>query len=403
MNQLAKKIVKILRNAGHEAYFAGGCVRDLLLGIDPKDYDIATSAHPDAIVALFRRTRPVGHHFGVILVRLGGHDFEVATFRADGPYLDSRRPTHVTFTTAEEDVKRRDFTVNGLLFDPQTDQVLDLVGGREDLERRVIRAIGNPEQRFKEDALRLLRAVRFAVTYDFALDDATFGAMQTTAPLIANVSRERVSDEMRRILASPHAARGITLLDESTLLPVVYPELDPQLLPLIAGRLEHLPGDNALLALACLLLGSVASAEVDAFRQKNRLSRADGSTLTALLDHHGDFERYPSLARHARIRLIREPWARDAIGLLRADLRARKLPEIPHHRAAHELAHLSAEELRPRRLIDGADLQRLGIPPGPLYRTVLTAIEDAQLDQRIRDHDEALTLIASLTSGEHNT
>jgi poly(A) polymerase len=212
--------------AGHIAYFAGGCVRDLLRGVGAKDIDIATDARPETVQKLFPRTYAVGAHFGVIVVLQDGLQFEVATFRSDGAYIDGRRPTEVTFATAEEDAARRDFTINGMFFDPTEEKVIDFVGGRADLDARVIRAIGDPTQRFAEDRLRMLRAVRFATTLDFQIDEATWNALVDASPTISEISAERIREELVRIFLSPHRARGWDLLDASGLMRVVLPELE---------------------------------------------------------------------------------------------------------------------------------------------------------------------------------
>ena len=213
VRQAAGEIAGTLRGAGHQAYFAGGCVRDLLLGLIAKDFDVATSATPEEIVRLFPRTLQVGAHFGVILVMVDGQTVEVATFRHDGAYLDGRRPDAVRFSTdPREDVLRRDFTINGMLQEPLSGQVLDFVGGREDLAARLVRTIGEPERRFKEDKLRMLRGVRFAARLGFEIEAGTLGAMQAHAGEIGAVSNERVRDELTRMLTEGHARRAFELL-----------------------------------------------------------------------------------------------------------------------------------------------------------------------------------------------
>jgi poly(A) polymerase len=227
----ALAVVRRLREAGHVAYWAGGCVRDLLLGREPKDYDVATDAPPDRVRALFSRTEAVGAAFGVILVRHRRSQIEVATFRTEGPYLDGRRPSAVHFTTAQEDAKRRDFTINGLFLDPLApgalaDQVIDYVGGREDLERRVIRAIGEPDERFEEDHLRLLRAVRFAARFGFTIDPQTAAAIRRHAPRLARISPERIGEELRAMLPPPTRGRAWQLLNELDLAVIVFRFVD---------------------------------------------------------------------------------------------------------------------------------------------------------------------------------
>src|SRR6476659_7680518 len=221
MEQTARDLVRKLRAAGHVAYFAGGCVRDLLSGTAPKDIDIATEARPEIVQKMFPRTYAVGAHFGVIVVLENEFQFEVATFRSDGAYIDGRHPVEVHFATAEEDAARRDFTINGMLFDPAKEEVIDFVGGRVDLERRVIRAIGDPAQRFSEDRLRMLRAVRFATVLGFEIDPATWDAVVASAESITQISAERIRDELVKIFLSPNRARGWDLLDTSGLLKTI--------------------------------------------------------------------------------------------------------------------------------------------------------------------------------------
>lgn len=221
----ATKLVRRLRESGFVAYFAGGCVRDALLGKKPKDVDIASDAEPEQVRSLFPRTVAVGAKFGVLRVLEGSFEFEVATFRSDGVYLDGRRPVSVTFSSPVEDAKRRDFTINGMFYDPIEDNVVDFIGGKLDLEHRLIRAIGDPTARFSEDHLRLLRGVRFAASLDFEIEKATWQAVRQNACQINTVSAERVRDELVKIFADPHRLRGLDLLDQSGLLQVVLPEV----------------------------------------------------------------------------------------------------------------------------------------------------------------------------------
>src|SRR6266478_3257080 len=225
MKQAAINIVKRLREAGHVAYFNGGCVRDMVRGVEPHDIDIATSATPEQVQALFTKTVPVGAAFGVVLVLEGEHQFEVATFRSDDAYVDGRRPSAVHFGSPEEDARRRDFTINGLFYDPIADQIIDFVGGRADIERKLVRTIGDPHQRFTEDKLRLLRCVRFAANLGYEIEPATFDAVKEMAAEIQVVSAERIRDELVKILTRPNAGRGLELLDASGLLPEILPEI----------------------------------------------------------------------------------------------------------------------------------------------------------------------------------
>jgi len=226
MENTAHGIVRKLRAAGHVAYYAGGSVRDLLRGQVPKDIDVATDARPEAVQKMFSRTYAVGAHFGVIVVLENGFQFEIATFRSDGAYLDGRRPSEVHFATAEEDAARRDFTINGMLFDPEANAVIDFVDGRADLEARLIRAIGDPSQRFAEDRLRILRAVRFATVLGFEIEPSTWEAVVAHAPSINEISAERIREELVRIFTSPQRVRGWDLLDTSGLMRAILPEVE---------------------------------------------------------------------------------------------------------------------------------------------------------------------------------
>src|SRR5438445_2765116 len=227
MEMAAREIAARLRESGHVAYLAGGCVRDIVRGEPPKDFDIATDAKPEIVQKIFPHTYAVGAHFGVILVVENRFQFEVATFRSDDVYVDGRRPSAVHFSSPEEDAKRRDFTINGMFYDPGTEQVIDFVGGRADLKAKLIRAIGEPAHRFAEDRLRMLRAIRFATTLEFEIESETWSALQQSASSISEISAERIRDELVRIFLSPQRLRGWDLLDRSGLLRAVLPEIDP--------------------------------------------------------------------------------------------------------------------------------------------------------------------------------
>src|SRR5262245_795849 len=221
---LAIEVIKELRRHGHEAYFVGGCVRDMVMKIEPADYDVATSAHPEQIVKIFPRTESIGAQFGVVLVIQKGHPFEVATFRSDEAYIDGRRPTGVVFTDAKQDVLRRDFTINGLLYDPLTGEVIDYVNGRADIDAKIVRAIGDPHARFEEDKLRILRAIRFGARLGYTIEPATWNAVRAMASKIHQVSSERIRDELTRVLTEGQAARGMRMVHESGLRAEIVPE-----------------------------------------------------------------------------------------------------------------------------------------------------------------------------------
>lgn len=393
-----REVIRKLRAAGHEAYFAGGCVRDRLMGVEPKDHDVATSAAPDEVIRLFPRTVPVGKAFGVILVNLGGSTIEVATFRADGRYLDGRRPESVTFADLKSDVMRRDFTVNGMMRDPETDAVIDLVGGREDLARRRIRAIGDPRARFAEDHLRLVRAIRFACKLDFEIEEGTLAAVREMAPLVATVSGERIRNELERILATPRAARGVRLLDETGLLPHVLPEAtgDREALELGIETLAHLGGSGLELGLAALLTARGNPGAAPAIAERLHLSRQERDRLAWLVRNHDA----PATALEGPVcalkRLARMPDFPALLELFRArSLAAGRGLEI-HARLAARVAGWSPAELSPPRLLDGNDLRALGLAPGPRYAEILTALEDAQLEGELRTKEAALARVREM-------
>jgi tRNA nucleotidyltransferase/poly(A) polymerase len=416
LREFAATIVRRLRGAGHQALWAGGCVRDRLLGLAPKDYDVATSASPQEIAAVFgdRRTLGIGAAFGVMAV-LGPRQMrvEVATFRQDGRYLDGRHPEEVTFSTAEKDAQRRDFTINGLFFDPVTEQVIDYVGGVDDLRHGVVRAIGDPRARFDEDKLRMLRAVRFSTTYNFELDQATLEAIQSLAGELVIVSAERIAEEMRKLLPHPRRARGVELLREARLLEVILPEAKAfaEQEPAAAADatawartlrvLDALERPTFPVALAAMLreLG-----EPDA--PDDRLVEEVGGRWRLSNDEIAQaawVRRNETAVRTAR----RIPWPRlqrILIGefidelLVLADAAARVLDgstgEVEFCRS--KLA-LPEDELNPKPLLDGNDLIRAGLTPGPLFHRLLETVRDAQLVGRIKTKDEALTLALSLS------
>src|SRR5262245_60658618 len=303
----AVEVVETLTKAGFTALWAGGCVRDLLLGKAPDDYDVATNARPEQVQDVFgpKRTRAIGASFGVVLVhgprRKGAGDVEVATFRTEGPYLDGRRPEHVAYATAEEDARRRDFTINGMFFDPLADQVLDYVGGREDIERKVVRAIGDAHARFREDKLRMLRAVRIAARFEFTLDPQTAQAIQAMAPELLVVSQERIAMELKKMLVHHRRARALALAHELRLLTIIFPELVPVIAsagqPDAADRwqvtlrtLEMLEGPRFELALAAALrevafdrAPAEAAAAVETICRRLRLSNDETDDVAWLV------------------------------------------------------------------------------------------------------------------------
>ncbi len=400
--QFALDVVRRLRGAGFEAYWAGGCVRDEVLGRRPKDYDVATNAKPPEIRELFGKTRtlPLGAAFGVITVvgpRPAGQ-IEVATFRQDSTYSDGRHPDSVTFTSAREDAERRDFTINGMFFDPVERQVIDFVGGQEDLRQGRIRAIGAPRLRFQEDKLRMLRAVRFAAVFGFAIDGDTTAAIREMAGQITVVSPERIAMEMRRILTEPGRVLGVRLLNELGLAAAVLPEIAPNdeasrsRLERSLDILGRLREPEFPLSLAALV-AERGPAAVRAVGLRWKLANKETDEAAWLVEHH------ESLAGAAKARwsmiqpLLAHDWGLALVALHEASLPA----------AADDVTWCSErlgwppEKLNPPPLVTGNDLQAAGLRPGPSFARILQAVRDAQLDGEIRTNEEAIAMAMKLS------
>ena len=436
-------IVQTLRQHGFQAYLVGGCVRDLLLGREPKDYDVATNATPEQVMAIFSETYAVGAQFGVVLVpvpeqpELGNGELissksrtvEVATFRSDLGYSDGRHPDEVHFSAdPREDVARRDFTINGMMLDPVSGEVLDFVGGRKDLDAKIIRAIGDPERRFQEDKLRMLRAVRFAARFGYTIEPATFSAIEKLAHEIHVVSRERVRDELTRMLTEGQAGRAFLLLDESGLLEQVLPEISamkgvgqpPQFHP--EGDvfvhtlllLENLPQPcPATLAWGALLhdVGKPPTFRVapDRIRfdghvdvgvkmaeeicRRLRFSGEDTEQIFALIDNHMRFGHATRMKESTLKKFLRMPRFDEHLALHRADCLASHGDLATYEFAREKLAAIPPEKMRPSVLVNGDDLIAAGYPPGPRFREILTAVEDAQLEGRLPSRDDALEFV----------
>lgn len=405
--EFAIEIVRRLRGAGFEALWAGGCVRDELLGLVPKDYDVATSATPQQIRNVFgrRRTLAIGASFGVITVlgpRAAGQ-IDVATFRSDAAYSDGRHPDSVTFTTAEHDAARRDFTINGLFYDPVAEHVVDYVGGQEDLKRRVIRAIGDPRLRFGEDKLRMLRAVRFAAAFEFEIDAETAKAIGEMAPAVTGVSAERIGAEIRRMLIDERRADAIELLRETRLLPHVLPEverLEDIAFDEVKRRLCALRGPTLSLALATLLCSELdaASAQpdqtpaVNAIGRRLRFTNKEAERTAWLLRHVGAIAEAPQLPWPRLQRLLVDEGAGELVALREA---IAGLDDAAAGFCRERLAWPD-ERLNPRPLVGGSDLIARGLQPGPEFAPLLERIRDAQLEGQITTPAEALALVDRL-------
>lgn len=403
--QFAVEIVARLRQAGFQAYWAGGCVRDELLGRDPKDYDVATDATPDEVRSLFgfRRTLALGAAFGVISV-LGPHgagQVEVATFRRDMSYSDGRHPDAVVFSTPEEDAARRDFTINGLFFDPIDNRVIDFVGGQADLKAGRVRAIGRPEERLAEDKLRMLRAVRFTATFRFSLDDATRLAVQRMAGEITTVSPERIAMEMRRMLVDPNRVTAARLLVDMGLAAAVLPEIVPHdetervRLDRALAVLDALAAPGFPLALAALLQTMVVPERVADVGRRWRLSNKETDRAVWLVEYRDGLRGAPRKPWSEVQPLLVHDGAPDLVALCEATLRAEGGDPADVDWCRSMLAR-RRDELDPPPLVNGNDLLRHGVPAGPAYRELLERVRAAQLDGRVHNQAEALALVDEL-------
>jgi poly(A) polymerase len=426
MQKAARRIVEKLRLHGHEAFLAGGWVRDFLLRRPSKDIDIATSARPDEVLRLFPNAAAIGVQFGVVQVRMYGRAFEVATFRSEGAYLDGRHPSAVTFSGPKEDALRRDFTINGLFYDPAAGKIIDFVQGKADIQRRIIRTIGAPWDRFEEDKLRLMRAIRFACHLDFQIEQDTFETIRQLAPAVLQVSSERIRDELIKILTGPARDRGLDLLHESGLLSCVLPEVEamrgvpqpPEFHPegdvflhtklalkmlrkpapvLALGTLLHDVGKPPTFSIRERIrfdghveLGVKMAEEIC---KRLRMSNEETEQVADLVLHHLRFMHVHEMRESTLKRLLRKPNFSDHLELHRVDC-------LSSHRdlEGYWFCRKRSEELKnappsPPPLIRGQDLIDLGYQPGPIFREILTAVEDLQLEGGLRTQQEALDYV----------
>ena len=434
--QLAEQICATLRVRGHQAYFVGGCVRDLVLGREPADYDVCTDARPERVQELFPRSLAVGAKFGVILVVEDSVQVEVATFRSDIGYSDGRHPDRVVYSkTAEEDVRRRDFTINGLLMDPATGEVLDYVGGRADLRAGIVRAIGDPRLRFTEDKLRMLRAVRFAARFGFQIESGTMAAAQSLAPQVLEVSLERIRDELTKLLTEGKARRGFELLDETGLLAVVLPDVarmkgvqqPPQFHPegdvWIHTRmmLENLqPNCSPTLAWGVLLhdvgkpptfspaTGPGTRIRFDGHVEVGvrmaehicrtlRFSNEDTEQIASLVANHMRFKDVREMRTATLKRFVRLPHFEEHLELHRLDCLASHGSLDAYTFVQQFLLETPPEKVYPPKLVTGDDLKGMGLQPGPRFKEILLAVEEAQLEGRLQDRESALRFARSMS------
>jgi poly(A) polymerase len=442
LKDFATSIIKTLRQRGFQAYLVGGCVRDLLLGREPKDYDVATNATPTQVMSIFPETYAVGAQFGVVLVlnpeampdceleeSSRARCVEVATFRSDIGYSDGRHPDEVRFSNdAREDVARRDFTINGMLLDPISGEVLDYVGGRQDLAGGIIRTIGNAEQRFAEDKLRLLRAVRFAARFDYTIEPTTFAAIHKSAEQIRVVSRERVRDELSRMLTEGHARRAFLMLDESGLLQHVLPEISvmhgveqppefhpegdvfvhtlllldnlPQPCPptLGWGALLHDVGKPATFRVAPDRIrfdGHVGVGVKIAERicRRLRFSNDDTDQILALVENHMRFADAMKMKESTLKKFMRLRDFDEHLALHRADCLASHRNLTTYEFIRQKRVEIPPEKMRPEPLVTGHDLIAAGHAPGPKFKEILSAVEDAQLEGQLPSREAALEFV----------
>ncbi len=422
--QLATQIVKKLVKSGFIAYFAGGCVRDLIMKQSAEDYDIATTASPDQIIQLFDKTIPVGKQFGVIIVVAEGHQYEVATFRNEGPYRDGRHPEKVIFTTPEEDAKRRDFTVNGLFYDPVKREIIDFVHGREDIGSKLIRTIGNPEERFEEDRLRMLRAIRFAANLGFKIESQTWETIKRLKSKINSVSQERIRDELVKMFTRPNAGLGLELLSKSGLLAEILPEIEvmkgvqqpPEHHPegdvfihtkMLMDQLDH---PSVVLAFGALLhdVGKpntysdeggkihfynhphVGAEIAEKLLTRLRFSNREIADILSCVENHMKF----ASVREMRVGKLKQFVARENF---KTELELHKIDCLASHGKLELYQFLKEktdefkqEDLKPKPWINGHDLIALGIKPGPLMKEIIEEAYSLQLESKMNSKSDTL-------------
>jgi poly(A) polymerase len=426
MEKTARKVIARLREDGHIAYFAGGCVRDMVRGLMPKDYDIVTDARPDTVQKLFPRTVAVGAHFGVIIVLENGFQFEVATFRSDDAYIDGRHPSAVHFSSPEEDAQRRDFTINGMFYDPVGERVIDLVGGQTDIGAKLVRAIGEPAKRFAEDRLRMLRAVRFATALNYEVDKKTWEALVANAASINQISAERIRDELVRIFLSANRVRGWDLLDSSGLMRAILPELQamkgvlqpeqfhPEGDVFVHTRLmlQLLPTEVPVPLVFAVLFHDVAkpvTATVDktgrirfnehdrigaqmteAIMRRLRFSSAETEATMEMVRQHMVFKDAPNMRVAKLKRFMARPTFGDELELHRVDCESSHRMLDNYEFLMRKREEFANEPIIPPPLVRGDDLIALGLKPGPKFGEILEAVETRQLEGTLRTREEAL-------------
>lgn len=426
--ETAKSIVERLRASGYRAFFVGGCVRDTLMGIPPEEYDITTEAKPEEIMGMFSNTVPVGASFGVVLVLENRYKFEVATFRQDESYSDGRRPDSVIYTSSEqEDVMRRDFTINGMLYDPITEEAIDYVEGMEDIKKGIIRTIGSPYERFDEDKLRMIRAVRFGARFNYEIEGETLRAIKKLASLISHVSAERIRDEIVKIICQKNPGLGLRLLRETGLLFHILPEIDkmqgvpqpPEFHPegdvfvhtclvldklfeitqgelqpeLSVGAFLHDVGKPPTFTLEDRIrfnghdrVGSEIAVKIC---RRFRFSKKETERITALVREHLKFKDVFNMRESTLKRFIGMPYFEDHLRLHLADCLASHGSTEAYDFIKKKLDEFKEEEIKPKPILSGYDLIEMGYKPGPIFSEILDSLEEAQLEGNMKDKEEA--------------
>lgn len=429
---LAVEIIRQLQERGYIALLAGGCVRDMVMGLASADYDIATSARPEEVMGLFEKTIPVGAQFGVVIVLKGGHPFEVATFRSEGAYSDGRHPDNVSFCDPEGDARRRDFTINGMFYDPIHEKLLDYVGGQQDIKSRLIRTIGEPHERFKEDRLRMIRAVRFASRFEYEIEEATRKAIREYAPKILTVSWERIREELEKILLHRNRSFGIKLLDELGLLEYVLPEItkmkgvkqpdnlhpEGDVFTHSLLSISYLEEPNWVLAMGALLHDvakpvtwelregrirfpyheSIGAEMAEKICDRLRTSREEKERVSWLVKRHMSFKDAKKMKMSTLKKLLSHPDYPLLAEVCRVDALA-STGDLSDYDYCQEMrGKLKEEEIKPKRLINGYDLIALGLKPSPLFSEILNRLYDEQLEGKLQTREEALTRAKALVS-----
>lgn len=391
------EIIATLAKAGKKAWVAGGAVRDLLLGATPKDFDIVSDASPEEIEALFPKTLALGKQFGIMVVVTPSANIEIARFRSDGSYADGRRPDAVTFVDDPLlDAERRDFTINALFYDPRAGEILDYVNGKEDFDKRLIRCVGDPGKRFEEDGLRVLRAVRFLAQlgpYQFSLDPNTEQALAAHAARIEKVSKERITQEIEKILRAPDPLPALYLLEKSTLWDRIFfvPFPGDRTLQNFKSARDGAPESKACLA---ILLSALPDSETAAQSKRLLLSNFEKSAITGIAKARAAIEKIPSGTLADKKLAMVEPFFLEALGLMKAETGAGWLGSMEQEKASFE----AAGTLAPPALLNGEDLKQLGVSEGPEIKRILTAVRRAQLEGKIATREEAMRTASTMLS-----